>query len=1799
MRYQITESKNGAKSLLLDWLRRCLPEKTINNFTTDWKDGFLLSSLVNFCDSSLIIDHLWLESDEGLENLENALNMAEKYLGVPPLLQPQDFLIEKPDGHSIMTYLSYFCNGPDSPGQKKLLSWIHDQTNDETILDFSNAWIDGSKLGLLTSVVSSGEYEDSENETATHKDVVDYCRSIMEAADKLLGIDMIVTPEEFADHSFNSLVRMMYILQFYFSTVQAKVHELHIPEEPGLGATAWLDVFLPDGSTSTINAVVNGKLVGEVPVNTELLDDGKHRIKFDAEIQDKYILNVSVGGTRIKGSPFTIDLTDPDPNSVKVTNTIFPKKSGIPVIMTVKAKNSSHGELSGSAVGKICGDVPFLKEIDSPTSYKVSFIPWQADTYVVDIRLDGQHIKGSPYTFDLTNLIQPEMVSIRKPEKGEVGQPITVPIDARAGGNGIVTVKCSGEKAGDVEVFLNEPQNPTKITFTPPVEDIYILSVFFDNSEVMGSPMKINLSADATKVRLSRPPSAHVSAGQEVRIGFDTSDAGIGEMTASCAGQNIGDIKVDIIQDENSYEIVFVPPKGDIYNITVLWSDTPVTGSPFKMNLVPKDLPDPKKCKIIGFPEASTLLLVNEAVEFKVDATNAGRGYLDVVIEIENDDQDANEDDRLSVVSTGTRGSEYSNMLDVEMDEEELEPIHEEEDDGDAGDLDNHHEKNTGEEERIEVQNSDEIEPPKADDINATDEADVKAKNEEMPITGQEDADINMTENSLDDIKKFLADADIEDETKTAPTLNIVKSDENPKIYNVTFVPVQKGNHSINIYWADQPISDAKLLLNVFAPQIVYFNNPISVPVKTKYKRKNLKVQIQKRDATSVHKQVKMDKIKTGDYLLIFTPEQPGIYLMHVTAKSKPIRGSPFVISYIQHPKDLDVKVTHIQSSVYVGERVNFVIETKGEDLQPDDLSVIRRPSLNTSEVDTSEENFTVVHLQRNKDGTLTAEYTPSDAGEELVEVRVRNKAILGSPFKISVKSKDALKKVKKDDIFGLQLEEYKFIVGEPNNLKLFCKELGEGEMEVLCKPSTHADIVVVPDASEEKVYWVEIKPKKSGKASLFVRYGGANIFGSPFNVNFLARGNAKKCVLLTTTDCVHDPSEEEKIFCVTTKGAGKGKITAAMKVLLRNKHINVRVDQHSKNHYHIKFVPTEGLNYMLSVRFDDIDIQGSPYKILLGNPSQCKVEGEGLISPWSGKLNIFYVDSESAGPGELSVVIEGDEEDVFDKKAVQLEPKIRRLEEFKYEVSYKPDVPGIYWVDTKWNDVSIPESPFKTTCKKPLSYEQLSIKDVASITHHGKRVKMIVQVDQVIEENDKLRVALFSEGKNMMKYPGEVTRKDDQSYLISIQPPKLGDYTVYVLWDEQHVSSSPFKIQNLPPPSPSDFFVEAAEGDQGEIAVNVIGPVFSYKYGELTASFCHTSTNISDDAPVNINPLTDTDCAVNFKPNRGGEYILSIYYDKEHIEGSPFTVVSTDASQCRSKGKGLSIARINHDNKFAVFTENAGPGELRVEIDGEAENEGGVLIDPEIITMNNTRYDVSYRPQLPGKYTISIFWDTQHIPESPFEVNCCDPSRYSLVNPPKEGALGVPVKIGVMESSPAPSFEQLEVFTFGKDRMAHNGKVNKGDDGYYLVTVQPPELGKYLVHIRCNSYDIKGSPFKIKNMPAPIPEKVVVSGSGIHDGVVGKGGLFQIDISEAGHGFISLKVQGPKGGFQVNITHSREDDRLILADYNPMHSGSYSIDVLWSGVRVPNSPFVVNIIDGESNSSVQNRNATTQSAAV
>lgn len=121
LRYQIQkgDGSSSAKNELLEWVRRQIPECDIQNFTTSWNDGKAICHLADSLKRGILDLNAVDNNPNPLANAQLGEATAERELGIPQLLAPEDMVAAHPDELSVMTYISYYRDYAENEAKRR------------------------------------------------------------------------------------------------------------------------------------------------------------------------------------------------------------------------------------------------------------------------------------------------------------------------------------------------------------------------------------------------------------------------------------------------------------------------------------------------------------------------------------------------------------------------------------------------------------------------------------------------------------------------------------------------------------------------------------------------------------------------------------------------------------------------------------------------------------------------------------------------------------------------------------------------------------------------------------------------------------------------------------------------------------------------------------------------------------------------------------------------------------------------------------------------------------------------------------------------------------------------------------------------------------------------------------------------------------------------------------------------------------------------------------------------------------------------------------------------------------------------------------------------------------------------------------------------------------------------------------------------------------------------------------------------------------------------------------------------
>ena len=143
---------------------------------------------------------------------------------------------------------------------------------------------------------------------------------------------------------------------------------------------------------------------------------------------------------------------------------------------------------------------------------------------------------------------------------------------------------------------------------------------------------------------------------------------------------------------------------------------------------------------------------------------------------------------------------------------------------------------------------------------------------------------------------------------------------------------------------------------------------------------------------------------------------------------------------------------------------------------------------------------------------------------------------------------------------------------------------------------------------------------------------------------------------------------------------------------------------------------------------------------------------------------------------------------------------------------------------------------------------------------------------------------------------------------------------------------------------------------------------------------------------PLTVEQLTETMFKVVFLPKCSADYNMRICFNGQDIDGSPFSFFCAEkrrnALQCSASGKAMSEGLQGRDEVFEVHAPPAsGDNKLTALIQGAY-----CCVLPHIAAKGGGVHEVGYVLSTAGEYQLSLLWDREHIPGSPFSLHCRPP---------------------------------------------------------------------------------------------------------------------------------------------------------------------------------------------------------------
>lgn len=93
---------------LLQWIQNKIPKLSIQNFSTDWKNGTAIGALISAIAPGLCVDWNTWNITNYLKNTQEAMQLAKDWLNIQMFVSPEEVISGKATEKCLLTYLSQF-----------------------------------------------------------------------------------------------------------------------------------------------------------------------------------------------------------------------------------------------------------------------------------------------------------------------------------------------------------------------------------------------------------------------------------------------------------------------------------------------------------------------------------------------------------------------------------------------------------------------------------------------------------------------------------------------------------------------------------------------------------------------------------------------------------------------------------------------------------------------------------------------------------------------------------------------------------------------------------------------------------------------------------------------------------------------------------------------------------------------------------------------------------------------------------------------------------------------------------------------------------------------------------------------------------------------------------------------------------------------------------------------------------------------------------------------------------------------------------------------------------------------------------------------------------------------------------------------------------------------------------------------------------------------------------------------------------------------------------------------------------
>uniref|UniRef100_A0A3B4WH19 Filamin A n=1 Tax=Seriola lalandi dorsalis TaxID=1841481 RepID=A0A3B4WH19_SERLL len=1535
------------------------------------------------------------------------------------------------------------------------------------------------------------------------------------------------------------------------------------------------------------------------PVDVQVKDNGNgtYTCTYTPRKPVKHTVMVSWGGVNIPDSPFRMNIgAGCHPNKVKVSGPGVAKtglKAFEPTYFTVDCAEAGQGDISigikcaPGVVGPAEADIDFDIIRNDNDTFTVKYTPPGAGSYTIMVLFADQVTA----VVNTTNYLVFLFVEVKPPQllnwhRVELNKPTHFTVNTKGAGKANLDCNFSGPTKGesvkDFEI-INNHDNTHTVKYTPVQQGPMGVAVTYGGDHIPKSPFNVAVAptVDLSKINVTGLGDK-MTVGKDKEVTVKSKGAGgQGKVAAKVTGPSGKPVtsKVEPGLSPETSQVKFIPREAGPYQVELTYDGAPIPGSPFTPTAYPATDPSKVRCSGPGLERAK----VGETGEFIVDCTNAGPAELTIEIisdsgtEAEVHIQD-NGDGTYTITYIPLYPGSYTLTIRYGGQDVPNFPA------------------------RLNVEPAVDASGVRVFGPGVEGKGVFREATTDFTVDARA-----LTQKGGDHIKTLISNP-------SGSRTDALITDRGDGTYNVEYTPYEEGPHNVEVCYDGSPVPKSPFRVGVtegcdparvrvhgpglkgvpsLAPSVSPYKVkvlpthdaskvrasgpglnttgvPASLPVEFTIDAKDageglLAVQIT--DPEGKPKKANIRDNHDGTYLVSYVPDMTGRYTILIKYGGDEIPYSPYRIRALPTGDASKCTVTGagVGPTIQIGEQTVITVDAKAAGKGKVTCSVCTPEG---AELD--------VDVVENEDGTFDIFYTAPQPGEYVICVRFGGEHIPNSPFQVT-----ALEGAPSDQLMQ-QSQMPQYYAQQPwvPKTSVSNRPMGMNGLDVaglrpfdLVIPFTiqkgeitgevrmPSGKVAKPDITDNKDGTVTVKyaPTEAGLHEMDIKYDGIHIPGSPlqFYVDYMNSGN----VSAYGPGLIHGTVNKPAVFTVNTKDAGEGGLSLAIEGPSK---ADISCVDNQDGTCTVSYLPVLPGDYSILVKYNDKHIPGSPFSARITGDdsmrmSHLKVGSAADIPLDIGELDLSQLTASLTTPS-------GREEPCL----------LKMLRNGHVGISFVPKEIGEHLVNIKKNGRHIPSSPIA------VMINQSEIGDASRVRVSGQglsEARTFEPAEFIIDTRDAGYGGLSLSIEGPSKVDINTEDQEDGTCKVTYCPTEPGNYIINIKFADQHVPGSAFTVKVTGEGRMKESITRkrraasvANVGSQCDLSLKI--PEISI--ADMTAQVTSPSGQIHK---ADIMEGENNTYCIRFVPTETGVHTVCVKYNGVHVPGSPFQFTvgplgEGGAHKVRAGGPGLERAEAGVPAEFSIWTREAGAGGLSIAVEGPSKAE--IAFEDR----KDGSSGVSYIVQEPGDYEVSIRFNEEHIPDSPFIVPVASPSddarRLTVaslqesglkVNHPASFAVSLNGAKGVIDAkvhSPSGALEECCVTEIDQDK--------------YAVRFIPRENGLYLIDVKFNGSHIPGSPFKIRvgeAGQAGDPGMVSAYGPGLEGGTTGTACEFVVNTSNAGPGALAVTIDGPSK-VKMDCVECPEGYRVT---YTPMAPGNYLISIKYGGpYHIVGSPFKAKI---------------------